>query len=406
MDIIGSDHAELPKQSSLIYYLIQMLISFGQNLSFQFLPIYARKLGADPRQMGFLTSLQNIFSTLFSPFFGKQSDEYGRKYFIAAGTFVAAGAGVGMALSNNAIHILFATAIASIGVSILTPAWAGAMADYTESNIRGRGGFIGRIMGVGSGFVTLMLLGFYFLEPYLKMTELQEYKMIMWFSAGNFIIVCVISYFLIDVRQGKRSSNKLNLLEPWYDPRFRRAMSVILLWWLLMSFAWSYFPLVISDILKLSASQVAIIGAMQTITQTVASYKGADLIDRIGAKKATIIGFLPFSMVPLFFAISTVWWHLLLAQFVGGMGIGFGFASLQVYILNVAGAEKSGTYMGFYNVSYGILTFFGSLGGGFFMQWYASQVGLNVALFNALIAIAIMRFLSNFLMIKFLPDDK
>ena len=86
------------KPRSWIFYFVQMFISFGQNLGYQFLPVYTRKTGATETQMGLLTSLQNIFSTLFSPFFGKQSDIHGRKAFIAGGTFIAFGAGIGIAI--------------------------------------------------------------------------------------------------------------------------------------------------------------------------------------------------------------------------------------------------------------------------------------------------------------------
>ncbi len=392
------------KPRTWIFYFIQMFISFGQNLSYQFLPVYTRKTGANETQMGLLTSLGNIFSTLFSPFFGKQSDLHGRKAFIAGGTFIAFGAGIGIAVSNSVVMVLIAATISAIGTSIFVPAWSGAMADYTEN--KNRGGFIGRMMGVGSAFVTLMLVTYIIGIKYVNLNDIQEFKLIMYISAINFFIVSIVSFLFLDIKIVKRTKKPFTLFEPLKDKKFRRALYVILFWWLNMSFAWSYFPIIISDVLELTASQIAIIGIAQTLVQTITSYKGADLIDRLGAKKTVILGFIPFSMVPLFFALATEWWHLLLPQIIAGIGIGWGFAGLQVYILNLAGSEKAGTYQGVYNLSFGILTFFGSLAGGMVLQYYKSVVGLNKAVFNLLIIIAVMRFFTNFLMVAFLPDDK
>lgn len=400
------DANENPNQSkSWVFYLIQMFLSFGQNLSYQFLPIYTRKQGANEIEMGLLTSLGNIFSTLFSPLFGKYSDTYGRKQFIAMGGLFAFGAAIAIAMADNATQVIIAAALNAFGFSILMPAFAGAMADYTDG--KSRGGFIGRMMGVGSGFVTICLVIFALGTPLLDIPELEQYRLIMWISAINFLLVALVSYLFLDVKMAKKSGIIFSVWAPLKDFRFRRFLLVILVWWLFMSFAWSYFPIIMTDILDLTPSQVAWTGIMQTVMMAIAAYKGADLIDRWGAKKSVIIGFLPFSLVPLFFATATEWWHLLIPQFIGGLGIGFGFAALQVYILNIAGSEKAGTYQGVYNISFGVLTFFGSLFGGVFLTWYKEYTGsLEIAITHALIAIAIMRFFTNFLMVAILPSDK
>lgn len=391
------------KPRNWIFYFVQMFISFGQNLSYQFLPVYTRETGANETQMGLLTSFQNIFSTLLSPFFGKKSDKHGRRIFVAGGTFIAFGAGIGIAVSNSVGLILFSSIISAIGFSIFVPAWSGALADYTEGI--NRGGFIGRIMGVGSGFIALMLFIFTIITKYTDFEQMQEFKLIMYISAFNFLIVSIGSTLFMDVKVVKSSQAPFTLFEPLQDKRFRSFLIVILFWWLLMSLAWSYFPIVISDILQLTAAQIAIIGIAQTIVQAIASYKGADLIDRIGARRAVTIGLLPFSLVALTFGLATKWWHLLIPQIISGIGIGWGFAALQVYILNIAGNEKAGTYQGMYNITFGVLTFLGSLGGGILLQWYKGVVGLNTALFNLLIIIAVLRFLSNILMWVILPND-
>ncbi len=385
-----------------LFYPMQMILSFGQNLSFQYLPIFNRKLGATESQMGLMTAIQNVFSTFFSPYFGKKSDIHGRRLYLMLGGLFAFISAIAITVAKNPNQIIFAVGVNAFGLSIITPAWSGAQADISLA--KERGGFIGRLFGVGSGFVTIALGIYAFISPHLPLNEIENYRLIMGISAINFGLIVLLSWFFIDVKAKRKIEISSSLITPLYDPIFRRFIIIILFWWISMSFAWSYFPIVLSDILSITPAQVAWLGLTQTIVQSISSYKFADLIDRIGARKSLIIGFLSFTFVPFFFAIATEWWQILIPQMIAGIGIGFGFTALQVYILNQAGSDRAGNYQGFYNVSWGVVTFFGSLIGGMFLQWYVRSTGdLVVAIRNLLLIIAALRALSNILMYKYLP---
>ncbi len=395
------DENNKPKLKRWLFISIQMFISFAQNLAFQFLPIYNRKLGANEIQMGLLTSVQNVGSTLFSPIFGKASDKYGRRLFLALGSIIAAGSTVGMVIAENPNQIIFTVGINAFGMSIIIPAWAGAQADYTSGE--SRGGFVGRLMGVGAAFVTISLVAYALISPQLDISELDNYRLIIAISAVSFGLVVILSFFYLDIKRSVKKS-KTTIFTPLKDQKFRQFLIVILIWWLGMSFAWSYFPIVISDVLVATVSQVAWIGIMATVTQAVASFKMADLIDKMGPRKSVVIGFLPFTLIPLLFAVATEWWHILVPQFIAGIGFGLGFAALQVYILNQAGSEKAGNYQGTYNLFWGLVTFGGSYAGGYALSKYLAHTGdLNIAIRDALFFIAALRLLTNIMLWKFLP---
>lgn len=388
-----------------MYFLIQMSFSFSQNLAYQYIPLFNKKLGADEIEMGLMTAVQNVFSTAFSPFWGKISDKHGRKMFLLLGSFIATTSAFTLATAKSPTHVLISIAINSFGLSMLVPAWQGALADYTEG--LKRGGFMGKLSGVSYFYVTSALILYSVIAPHLPLNEIQQYRVVMLTSAINFLIMVLLSWILIDLKDPNGSDNHYTLLDPIKDSVYRRFLIVVLFWWFWMSLAWSYFPTVISEVIDANVSEVAWIAITGTIVQAFASYKMGSLIDRIGERKSIFFGFLTFTIVPLNFAFATKWWHLIPAQIIAGIGIGFGFTALQTYILEIAGSEKAGNYQGTYNLLWGIVTFVGSYFGGWFLQWLKNQLGsLPRALTISLLIVTAFRFFSNFIMYFFLPDPK
>lgn len=386
-----------------VYYLIQMSFAFSQNLAFQYIPLFNKKLGANEIEMGLMTAVQNVFSTAFSPFWGRISDARGRKMFLLLGSFIATASAGTLTFAQNPLQVIVSIAVNSFGLSMLIPAWQGALADYTEGSKRG--GFMGRITGVAYLYVTITLTLYSFVAPLLDITEIQQYRVIMATSAVNFLIMVVLSWILIDLKDPNGKNREYSLLDPLRDRTYRRFLTVILFWWFWMSLAWSYFPTVIAVVIDASVSEVAWIAITGTVVQAIASYRMGSLIDRIGERRSIIYGFITFTIVPLNFAFATEWWHLIPAQIIAGVGIGFGFTALQTYILEIAGSEKAGNYQGTYNLLWGALTFVGSYFGGWFLQWLKGVVGsLPLALTYALLIVTVLRFFSNFIMYFFLPD--
>ncbi|RMG42042.1 MAG: MFS transporter [Methanobacteriota archaeon] len=380
-----------------------MSFAFSQNLAFQYIPLFNKKLGANEIEMGLMTAVQNVFSTAFSPFWGRISDAHGRKLFLLLGSFIATASAGTLTFAKNPLQVIVSIAVNSFGLSMLVPAWQGALADYTEGSKRG--GFMGRITGVAYLYVTITLALYSFVAPLLEITEIQQYRVIMATSAVNFLIMVVLSWILIDLKDPNGRNREYSLLASLRDRIYRRFLAVILFWWFWMSLAWSYFPTVIAVVIDASVSEVAWIAITGTVVQAIASYRMGSLIDRIGERRSIIYGFITFTIVPLNFAFATEWWHLIPAQIIAGVGIGFGFTALQTYILEIAGSEKAGNYQGTYNLLWGALTFVGSYFGGWFLQWLKGTVGsLPLALTYALLIVTVLRFFSNFIMYFFLPD--
>ncbi len=398
-----TEKADYKNNHRSVYYIFQMLLSFSQNLAYQYIPLYIKKLGADEVQMGLMTAVQNVFSTFFSPFWGRVSDAKGRRLFLMMGSAVAAASAGTMSVAQNPQEVIFSVAVNAVGLSMLVPAWQGAIADYTD---RGeRGGFMGRIIGVSYAYTTITFVIYSFLAPQLNIEEIEQYRIIVAVSAVNFGVMVVISWLIFDHRAPKEQQSIRQIFAPIRDATYRRFLLVILFWWFWMSLAWSYFPTVISEVIDASVYEVAWIAIAGTVSQGIASFKMGGLIDRVGERRSIIIGFVTFTIVPLNFAFATEWWHLLPAQIIAGIGIGFGFTALQTYILNIAGSERAGNYQGVYNLLWGIVTFVGSYIGGWMLKLLVDLYSsLPRALTVVLLGVALLRFFSNFIMYFFLPE--
>jgi hypothetical protein len=78
---------------------------------------------------------------------------------------------------------------------------------------------------------------------------------------------------------------------------------------------------------------------------------------------------------------------------------------MRSYIIEIGGARRAGNYQGIYQLLWGGVTFTGSILGGFILDWYVDFVGsIGQALTSILLIIAALRFTSNYVIWKFMPD--
>ena len=391
------------KSPKLFYFLIQAFLSFGENLGYQYLPIFTRRLGASEIQMGLLTAVNNVAKTIFQPTFGKMSDKYGRKIFMLTGAMIATASAITITFASSVVQVIISVTFNAFGLSILFPAWQGAIADYTEGSKRG--GFMGRILGVSYIYISVSLMTYVFIVPLLGFNEINQFRLIIGMAGLNFGLVSIMSWLFIDLREKSFDISQDSIFMPLKDKNYRTFLKVILFWWFFMSLAWSYFPLVISDVIMASPVEVSYIAISATIIQASASYFLADYIDKFGEKISISIGFLSFTAVPLTFAFASEWWHLIPAQMISGIGIGFGFTALRSYIIEIGGADRAGNYQGVYQLLWGLTTFSGSFLGGVILDLVITFVGdISTALTYMLLIIAGLRFSSNIVIFKYLPN--
>ncbi len=82
-------------------YLATFVNIVGFGMIFPLLPFYAKHFNASEAQIGLLAATFAIAQFLFSPFWGRLSDRFGRKPIIAISLLGAAVASLGFGLSDS-----------------------------------------------------------------------------------------------------------------------------------------------------------------------------------------------------------------------------------------------------------------------------------------------------------------
>ena len=137
-----------PKLLTLFFTMIVVMIGFG--IVIPIMPFYVESFGMGGTGMGAMMALFSIMQFLFSPFWGKLSDRYGRKKIMMIG---ALGNGVTMIFTGlvpNYPLLLVARGLAGILSAATMPTAMAYIGDSTDERGRGAGmGLIGAAMGVG-----------------------------------------------------------------------------------------------------------------------------------------------------------------------------------------------------------------------------------------------------------------
>jgi MFS family permease len=381
-----------------ITYIIFASQNLGKQLSYQFFSIFARLLGASGAQLGFLTASQNVSQTALQSYFGKLSDEIGRKIFLILGFAVSGIAFLLAAFSQSPTHLIIAIIINGLGISILAPALEGSISDNTPRKIRGA--FIGNMNSLSTyyaAFVILLVGIIFFTLPTDQ--QLFGYRAITAFSGVNFLIGSLLAYF-IQEKHVKREATRMsfsNLMEPLSDPVFKRFLILVIFWWFSMSIAWSYFPVLFADIFQLTIFELSVVNAVFSVSMGVSAYIGGKINTKWGPKYGLMLGLGSFWLFPLALAFSTTFLQVVLAQILAGSSLGMGLPSIQMYIIEISG-NKTGQYSGLYFLFWGIFTFVGSLSGGILLDFLEVRIGLDQTMFLLLIGVAGFRLITGSLL--------
>ncbi|MFC7372869.1 MFS transporter [Fictibacillus iocasae] len=126
------------------------IIMVGIGLVIPILPYYIEEFQASGRELGLLIAIFAFMQFLFAPFWGRLSDQYGRKPLVALGMFGFAAGEFIFAFATDLWMLFLSRAIAGIFGSALMPTAMAYVADVTTEEDRGKGmGMIGASMALG-----------------------------------------------------------------------------------------------------------------------------------------------------------------------------------------------------------------------------------------------------------------
>ena len=147
-----------------------------------------------------------------------------------------------------------------------------------------------------------------------------------------------------------------------------------------MSIAWPLLAITQIKVLNASMLQIAVLSVVQLIVTIVFQAWAGRLADTKGRKPLLIFFRLGLITVPLVYAIAPNIETLIVVGAFWGIVNALGSASVIAYLLDVSPQELRGSYIAVYNLIVGVITFVGSLIGGYLSDFTIGAFGLFTGL--------------------------
>jgi len=176
------------KRQLLILFATLFLITVGFGIVFPVMPFFAQNLGASPTDIGIIFGVFALMQFLASPFWGKVSDQLGRRPVFLIGLIGFGISFVIFGLAQSLTMIYVARILGGLLSAAVIPAAMAYVADSTRPEIRARWmGLMGAAMSMG-----------FILGPALGGIAGEESLALPFFiAAGSTFVVGLFAFFFL-----------------------------------------------------------------------------------------------------------------------------------------------------------------------------------------------------------------
>jgi MFS family permease len=147
-----------------------------------------------------------------------------------------------------------------------------------------------------------------------------------------------------------------------------------------MSIAWPLFSITQVSVLNASWFAIALTSVVQSVVTIVFQGWAGRLADTAGRRKLMVFHRFVLVTVPLAYALAPNIDTLIVVGVLWGFSQALGSASLTAYLIDVCPEENRGGFVAIFNLVMGVVTFFGSLIGGYLSDFMVGLFGLVVGL--------------------------
>lgn len=368
-------------------YARSVVNSISGGMVNPFMGAYAVDLGASSSDMGWFQSSTNISNNLMQVFWGIMSDRSKRRVpFIVFGGLILSFLWVPMIFVTNAGQLIVLLAIQALLGSMATPAWTALIGDLVPHLRLGKENASINYWASIGGTVATLVSGIFMI--YLHGT-IQQVLLVPLVVASMFGVASSLVMLKIKEKgNGARLDLKRNVTTDVFDvlksarktPSFVRYCYAEGVFNFSMSIAWPLFSITQIRILNASWLQIALLSVVQTVITIIFQGWAGRLADTVGRKPLMV--FFRFSLVtvPLAYALFPSVNSLIIVGVFWGFAQALGSASITAYLIDVSPQESRGSFTAVFNLIMGIVTFFGSLIGGYLSDYMIGLFGLVTGL--------------------------
>jgi DHA1 family multidrug resistance protein-like MFS transporter len=337
----------------------------GVGIVVPLLPIYAHDLGANGLYIGLIFGAFSISRTFLLPYFGRKSDQKGRKPFIIAGLFAYTVVSLAFMLSNSVESLIALRFLQGIASAMIMPAVQAYVGDITPT---GREGFT---MGL---FNMSMFLGLS-IGPLIGGVIHDRFSLDTSFASMGFLTFLgfMLSFFLLPPTKSERIANRGIESLAWKWVLQDKEMAGLFLFRLAyaacIGVIWSFLPVLADLEFSLSSSAIGILVTIGVFSSGLLHVPMGLMADRVNRKILIVAGGLIITYAIFSFDWADSYEDLLLASILFGFGGGIAMPALMALaVLKGSETEGMGSVMGLLAMAHSLGMLAGSLLAGLMMD--------------------------------------
>ena len=356
-------------------------------------------LGASVTQIGIFSMISTAESLIFQLPGGLLADRYGRRNIILFGTFLRT-LGPVIYLLAPSWEWVIPGALASGITSLYMPAFTAIVAESLPSKRRGSGyGVYNTITRIPRIFATLV--GGFVIEKYGYYDGVRYYLILHVISS---LVTFVVRYFTIKETLVHKPGKKPPLIPKASTIKeLPRPILVMMVVSIIGSFSGrlvqDYISLYALTEIKITATQLGVIGAVAGLVQTVFTLPSGMLSDKYGRKNnimvsrvvspltqyfmASVSGYYPYMFVRSFNAVGLAF---------GGGGVRAGGSAWNALIADIVPSEKRATVNGIIGTLTAVVAAPSSVLGGWLWETFYPQLPFQISALIGLSAAAVFWF--------------
>ena len=337
----------------------------GVGIVVPLLPIYAHDLGASGLYIGLIFGAFSISRTFLLPYFGRKSDQKGRKPFIVAGLFAYTVVSLAFMLSNSVESLIALRFLQGIASAMIMPAVQAYVGEITPT---GREGFT---MGL---FNMSMFLGLS-IGPLIGGIIRDRFSLGTSFASMGFLTFLgfMLSFFLLPPTKSERVVSRGIEPLPWkwvlQDKEMAGLFFFRLAYAACIGVIWSFLPVLADLEFSLSSSSIGILVAIGVFSSGLLHVPMGFMADRVNRKMMVVAGGFIITYAIFSFDWADSYGDLLSASILFGLGGGVSMPALMALaVLKGGEIDGMGSVMGLLAMAHSLGMLAGSLLAGLMMD--------------------------------------
>lgn len=339
----------------------------GVGIVVPLLPVYAKELGAGGLYIGMIFGAFSVSRTLFLPYFGRKSDQKGRKPFIVIGLLGYSLIAVAFIFASSINLLIGIRLVQGIASAMIMPAVLAYIGDITPENQEGftMGLFnMSIFMGLSFGPVAGGMIHdvFSLNVSFLCMGILS----LIGFSLSLWLLPPTTEEQTI--RRGEAPSEWWPILR---DRDIAGLFAFRFTYTACIGIIWSFLPIFADTEFSLSSSEIGILVMLGVFVSGLIQTPMGMLADRSDKKAMVIIGGLITCGAMASFIRAQGFWSLFLTNILFGLGGGISTASHSALTVQKGSKTKAmGTVMSLMTVAHSMGMMTGALFAGLMMDMF------------------------------------